>query len=407
MSNTLLYTTNDTYIDSGNTGSNFATSNTATIGWDGTHTFRMLVRFDLTTLAPTTSYGYLTIYQSAASSASPVAASIYLMSDSIKITDGATWNTYDGTNNWPGGAGGAGDVNAVSPATFTIQGSGSVPGQTSVNIQTLIQTAITAGQTQAWLLIKRTTDTSGAARTGTFSTLEDATQGNRPQLTATAGVAGSGTLTGFGSYTYIDGRPGHTADTHSNPNPLNVGSVSGTGDQEKAVVYWNLGGLSIPAGAFITGITLTLVVDSVITGSDYSGGKVTRNKHTDWVAAQASWTNYKTGSAWSGAGATSSNDTDTTMIETFNLRSAAGNLVITGSSSSGLFQIINDAIANRSNLAHMVILAGPGTPGAFNFVNSTTTNLAVNWTTNPVQAPFTTHTMSGGMMGDMPGNCWG
>lgn len=116
MADTTYYVTADNHISASLPDNNFGNSTSGLIaGQDaGGNLFRTLLKFDISAIthANTIRAAKLRMYANQVDSApaSEAASSAYKLIDPGWTEMGSTYNKYDGSNNWPGGAGAFGDV---------------------------------------------------------------------------------------------------------------------------------------------------------------------------------------------------------------------------------------------------------------------------------------------------------
>ena len=116
--------------------------------------------------------------------------------------DGATWNTYDGDNAWPNGAGGAGDRGSTALANFAATSTGSYQVALNDAGETVLENWINTPVSNMGFMIHAGEEDNGLD----FTTKEGSTVANRPKLTiaycsapTTPYIAVSGTLDPFAS----------------------------------------------------------------------------------------------------------------------------------------------------------------------------------------------------------------
>jgi hypothetical protein len=133
--------------------------------------------------------------------------------DGAVTENGVTWNTYDGINAWPGGAGGAGDMEDNVLASFTP----STTGTYTVNINSsgiaAIQQWIDLPESNNGFMIHAGTETNGMD----ISSGEGATIANRPKLTLTYSVPTSDPviITSVSSLPAFQSQPATTSEVTS------------------------------------------------------------------------------------------------------------------------------------------------------------------------------------------------
>lgn len=141
-----------------------------------------LVKFDLFSVPATFSSATFSIYATADLSSNARTFSVYPLTQAwtegtgtgAATADGATWNTYNGVNNWPGGAGGGVDIGAaIGSRAFTAT-------ETLNEFKSFPLTVKTKAElgTLGWM-VKAATETDDAY---TFSSSDNATALNRPKL---------------------------------------------------------------------------------------------------------------------------------------------------------------------------------------------------------------------------------
>ena len=179
----------DTYIDSANATTNFGTSATAQSGENnaGANNYRLLIKFDLSSI-PTNaivSSATLSLWTQLDRSTNTRSKDLYRMIQSWTEA-GVTWNKYDGTNNWPGGAGafGAADCdNAVVWATKSMTGTESVDTEFQwvfdATGRAELTKMINGTYTNNGWMLKTQTETDDA---WLFHSATSATSGFRPKL---------------------------------------------------------------------------------------------------------------------------------------------------------------------------------------------------------------------------------
>ena len=95
--------------------------------------------------------------------------------------DGATWNTYNGANSWPGGAGGAADKESTPLANFAASSTGFYSVNLNADGIALLQGWINEPEANKGFMIHAGTETNGLD----FTSREGTTVANRPKLTLT------------------------------------------------------------------------------------------------------------------------------------------------------------------------------------------------------------------------------
>lgn len=108
----------DTYMDSSAAGANFGTAALLQAGFSASHSaeYRALLAFDLSYILPSdvnVIRAYLTLYADPSTAGSTTVTAYALTQDFSETS--ATWNSYDGVNNWAGP--GADGNYAVSPVS--------------------------------------------------------------------------------------------------------------------------------------------------------------------------------------------------------------------------------------------------------------------------------------------------
>lgn len=103
---------------------------------------------------------------------------------------GATWNTYDGTNNWATAGGtGSGDIAASASATTLINATVGYYAFSSAQLASDVQNIINGvASNNGWL------GTPNGANLGAVFASSDGTDGQRPKLTFTYTASGGGTV---------------------------------------------------------------------------------------------------------------------------------------------------------------------------------------------------------------------
>lgn len=184
---------NDTYIEGTAATTNFDAGATlalgVVIGKSGGGPDRILVEFTSALAAATWTITdatlTLTCYGAAAITA---AATVYRLTQSFTEA-GATYNTYDGTNNWPGGAGGGGDIDTTAGRTpnFTTPGATgalNIGGGAGDEMAALVQDCIDNRSGVIRLLLKLDNEAPSSGNyVASFYAGENITPGNRPTLT--------------------------------------------------------------------------------------------------------------------------------------------------------------------------------------------------------------------------------
>ena len=95
--------------------------------------------------------------------------------------DGATWDTYDGTNNWPGGAGGDSDRNTTALANFAPTATGSYTSIFNASGVQVIEDWVNTPSSNEGFMINEGTATDGMD----FTSDDGAAAADRPELSVT------------------------------------------------------------------------------------------------------------------------------------------------------------------------------------------------------------------------------
>jgi hypothetical protein len=168
----------DALINQNAPTTNYGTFTDLESGRDGADTTRRsLVLFDLSSIPgdATCDDATLTLYNSSANNNSTNQHTLYHMNQAW-TEGGCTWNTYDGTNSWPGGAGADGDK-GNSLGTFNPLGA-SVPGFVAITMSAT-ETATKFG---ANLDMYFREDAEQAFRKVGWRSSDNGTAANRPHL---------------------------------------------------------------------------------------------------------------------------------------------------------------------------------------------------------------------------------
>ncbi len=122
--------------------------------------------------------------------------------DGSTTADGATWETYDGTNAWPGGAGGASDLGSAILANFAATETGSYQVDLDDEGKVVLENWVNTPANNKGFMIHAGEEDNGLD----FTSKEGSTVANRPKLTityclapTTPYIAVSGTLSPFSS----------------------------------------------------------------------------------------------------------------------------------------------------------------------------------------------------------------
>lgn len=129
--------------------------------------------------------------------------------------------------------------------------------------------------------------------------------------------------------------------------------IAWSGEQEKnfirrGLVLYDLLAF-IPAGATITAAVLWFYVTTADEDEDHSFRLVRIRRH-DWVEDEATWNSYKTGSAWTTAGAEDmNNDRDPAVAVTL------GAITTTGWKNYNVLTLASDAWDNRGGICTFIM----------------------------------------------------
>ena len=179
------YPDQDTHIRSNAATTNYETNISLFCGEYGSSSRRhVLLDFDISALAGQVQDITKAQLHLAEISNNDVSGSMTVARLSQSWTEaGATWNTYDGSNAWPGGGGAYGDADTgQGTVTLTV----GVAGDQTLDVLDLVRDAIAARAGTLSLVIYR------AAATGTqeqtrFGSRERTSEADRPKLTVTVG----------------------------------------------------------------------------------------------------------------------------------------------------------------------------------------------------------------------------
>ncbi len=171
----------DTWLWSSSPTANWGTYHELWIGRDASAVLtHALMKFDLSSLDGTETFSAVTftLVGATADFTVPTTLSVYRALRTW-TEGGATWNTYDGTNNW--GTAGAehttSDREATTIGAYAIP-SGGNPGTLNIALSPTSKAALDAGN--GWVLRLTETDSSGDRRI--FHSSDEATAGSRPTL---------------------------------------------------------------------------------------------------------------------------------------------------------------------------------------------------------------------------------
>jgi hypothetical protein len=152
--------TADTYIDSNGPSSSFPTAIMIYVGKGPTGTVRGLLKFDLSSIPPSSTIDSGTLYVTIRSDNASLASTVCVYRQKKTWTSGATWNKYDGVNNWTS----AGGFDA-SDCEQTEMGSITLTATETLNVTKAIP--LSASYIQGWvngsfdnngILLKTTTE---------------------------------------------------------------------------------------------------------------------------------------------------------------------------------------------------------------------------------------------------------
>ena len=184
---TTHYASADGYLNDAFPTVNYGTGNGLFTGASsGGNIMRSLFRFDIsaTVGAVTAATFRLNVYSVPVASQKP--ATIYRLTETGWVEATATWNTYDGSNAWPGGAGAATDTTEDGKVAFNLPaGAGwlEVPG-----LATICNDAIAGAAGIVNLLVKRDTEVDAPAANHYMSarSREYDSGSTKPELVVTA-----------------------------------------------------------------------------------------------------------------------------------------------------------------------------------------------------------------------------
>ena len=201
---TITSVSRDTYLDQANSTTNYGATTPITVKTSSSANRRVLVRMSGGSLPPSGSAvksGNLSLYMSTAPTSSRTYGAYRITNSNWTegtgaAGSGATWNTYNGTNAWTSAGGDFATVTGTS-TTGTTNGV-----RITWNILADVQGWVNGTYSNNGTLIKDQTESS-SGYTASFSSKEDATSGNRPQLavsylqpvTNLAATAGNGQVT--------------------------------------------------------------------------------------------------------------------------------------------------------------------------------------------------------------------
>lgn len=177
-----IVATAGTYIQAGNPTFNWGATTTSIWVGHSTSTHRGLIRADLSTIPANATIlrAWAIVHWQSTSGTSATTIEFRPLTQAwVEGTgngsasgDGATWNTYDGVSNWPGGAG------ALADSSSSL-GSVSLPNGETFGRIIVPLTGATLANLANGLLMRSTTDLTNARA---FSSDEHATTGRRPKL---------------------------------------------------------------------------------------------------------------------------------------------------------------------------------------------------------------------------------
>lgn len=184
----------DTRLDNSNPTTNYGTNVQLGIGESNAGAFilRTLIKFDLSSI-PATAYiasATLSLWTVNDESSNDRAVKVYRMLRSWTEA-GATWNTYDGANNWPGGAGafGSTDCEQTEIASTTVTSALAANTEVQWSLSTSAITEIVAGTfTNNGFLMKADSEVNDLYR---YHSSDGATAGFRPKLVIEYFLGGS------------------------------------------------------------------------------------------------------------------------------------------------------------------------------------------------------------------------
>jgi hypothetical protein len=111
---------------------------------------------------------------------------------------------------------------------------------------------------------------------------------------------------------------------------------------------------TIPSGSTVQTATFDFYVNTVggggLPANSYAWYRLRR---TDWVESEATWNSYKSGSAWTTAGAEDySNDNDTSVAD------LAAAITTTGYKTMDVTNCARDAVVSRSQILNVLVWSG-------------------------------------------------
>jgi len=183
---TITSVSRDTYLDQANSSTNYGAATPITVKTSSGANRRVLVRMSGGSLPPSGSAvksGSLSLYMSTAPTSSRTYGAYRITNNNWTegtgtAGSGATWNLYDGVTTWTTAGG---DFNGTATATSATGTSSAV--RITWNILADVQGWVNGTYSNNGTLIKDQTESSSTAYTASFSSREDATTTNRPQLT--------------------------------------------------------------------------------------------------------------------------------------------------------------------------------------------------------------------------------
>lgn len=335
----------DTFIDSGNTTTNYGTGATIGVGDRvvNTDVYRTLIKFDLNEIPKNSTITSATLSLWVSADQSNNARTFRAYRQKKAWREGrATWAQYALVSNWTTAGGfDAADCEQTDIGTASL-GSGEVAG-------TEIQFSLTASKVEEWvndtfanngLLIKADTEVNDCYD---FHSSSSATSGYRPKLVVVYEPSGNVTTLTADIDTQLNSAAATT--NYGTDTTFKVGeSFSGSGTF-RGLMKFDFS--SLPAGATINRARIRMVTQADDSNSNRTM-KVYRQKRA-WTEAGATWNKYDGTNNWSTAGGFHADDCEQTDIGSYGLVAAEqdGHFFFIDLTASKIQEMINGTFTNN------------------------------------------------------------
>jgi hypothetical protein len=374
-----------------NTSSNYGAATFLCVGNDQANSERVLIHFDLSSIAPGSSVIGCALAFVVTQVTAPTSGRIQRVRRSDWSETGSTWAVYKSGAAWstPGAGSTVTDVDTTAAVVFSPPAAAGT--YTFPSIQALCQDAVQSRGGSLDLLIRQDVDQDGACSGGCVShefcsrSSDEATAAARPRLVvtyATAGATTSTTRTPTTTITSTSTTVGEASTTTSStiapastttlrqtlqPDPTsgidnqmaggsnttsNYGAAAflcvgnDRANSERVLIHFDLGPLGTTAR--VTSCLLTLTTNQVTAPTT---GRIERLRRNDWSENASSWAVFTTATAWTTPGAGSAtSDVDPTGAVPFAPPTAIG--AFTFPSIQALCQ---DAVQNRAGKLDLLI----------------------------------------------------